>query len=138
MPTQTFKSKIDVWLAIVIAISIGAATFGAFTVMAADPGLWPFAVLMLVCAAGLPLWLMGSTSYTLGDQELLIVSGPFRWRVPIDSITLVKNTKNPLSSPALSLDRIQIDYSRGKSIMISPNNKAQFLTALEARRKALT
>jgi hypothetical protein len=42
-------------------------------------------------------------------------------------------TRSPLSSPALSLDRIRIDYGKGKSVMISPLNKADFLLELQSR-----
>lgn len=60
-----------------------------------------------------------------------------KWQVPIAGITGITPTSNPLSSPALSLDRLRIDYGRGKSLMISPKNKEQFIRDLEARRRAL-
>ncbi|MDO9478112.1 MAG: PH domain-containing protein [Pseudohongiella sp.] len=61
-------------------------------------------------------------------------SGPFKWRVPIKQITSITPTSSPLSSPALSLDRLRIDYGRGESIMISPKNKEQFIQDLNVRR----
>lgn len=39
--------------------------------------------------------------------------------------------------PALSLDRIHIEYSHGKGVMISPQQKEQFMIAPESRRKAV-
>jgi hypothetical protein len=43
-------------------------------------------------------------------------------------------TRNPLSSPALSLDRLHIRYGGSRmGIMISPVNKAVFLQDLAAR-----
>lgn len=91
----------------------------------------------IVLGAGLPVWLMLSTTYTIGESSLLVRSGPFKWQVPIAGITGITPTSNPLSSPALSLDRLRIDYGRGKSLMISPKNKEQFIRDLEARRRAL-
>ena len=58
----------------------------------------------------------------------------FRWRIPLDQIIEVYPTHNPLSSPALSLDRLRINYKRpsGKTwwVMISPKEKEQFLDDL--------
>jgi hypothetical protein len=38
-----------------------------------------------------------------------------------------------LSSPALSLDRLKIDYSDARSIMISPEDRERFLADLKSR-----
>lgn len=137
MPIETFRSKVDWWLAMAIAVSIGAGTYGAFVTATAGPAMLPFTAMFLVGGIVLPAWIVARTEYTLSDRELLVRSGPFRWHVPIGSISRIHNTRNPLSSPALSLDRIHIEYSRGKDIMISPQKKEQFLFALETRRKAV-
>ena len=55
-----------------------------------------------------------------------------RYKVPLAEVTAVRSTRNPLSSPALSLDRLEITYGR-RRIMISPEDKARFLKELEAR-----
>jgi membrane protein YdbS with pleckstrin-like domain len=94
----------------------------------------PVAAMIFFAAAVLPIWLLATTEYTLSDKELLVVSGPFRWSVPIVDITKVEGTRNPLSSPAFSLDRLSIEYARGKSIMISPLQQERFLLSLQARR----
>jgi hypothetical protein len=49
-------------------------------------------------------------------------------------ITAITPTSNPLSSPALSLDRLRIDYGKGRSVMISPRDKQGFLGAMESAR----
>jgi hypothetical protein len=41
-----------------------------------------------------------------------------------------------LTSPAFSLDRLRIEYGRGRWIMISPRDKDGFLRELEVRRSA--
>ncbi len=38
-----------------------------------------------------------------------------------------------LCSPALSLDRLRIEYDRGRSLMISPLEQAKFLRDFSAR-----
>ena len=42
----------------------------------------------------------------------------------------VTETRNPLSSPALSLDRLRIRYGADKHIMVSPDDKTGFLDAI--------
>ena len=73
-------------------------------------------------------------SYEKRSQFVAVSDGPIRWRVRLDSIEEVVPTRNPLSSPALSLDRLRIRYSGSRmGIMISPENKAIFMQDLAAR-----
>jgi hypothetical protein len=93
---------------------------------------------LLVAMAGFVLWVLYTTRYTLTEHDLLVRSGPFRWTVPLDSITEVFPTHNPLSSPACSLDRLHIRYHGSRwGIMISPLDKEGFLEALLARSPGL-
>lgn len=130
------KSKVDAWLVAVLAISIVVSLFGAAIVLAEGSSTsWALGAFIAGIGAGLPIWLLLSTRYTLERDQLLVQSGPFKWRVPVAEITGVAPTSNPLSSPALSLDRLRIDYGRGASLMISPRNKDQFLRDLEVARR---
>jgi hypothetical protein len=55
---------------------------------------------------------------------------------PIADILAVTPTTNPLSAPALSLNRLRVT-SRSASVMISPADRARFVADLEARRARL-
>ncbi|MDY6982470.1 MAG: PH domain-containing protein [Pseudomonadota bacterium] len=99
-------------------------------------GSLPALAIPALLALGLPLWLLFSTGYTLDATELRVKSGPFSWKVPLAGIHSVKPTRNPLSSPALSLDRLKIEHARGW-LMISPADKEGFLRELEALRAQL-
>ena len=89
-------------------------------------------VLTSLMVLGIFYWLLRYTYYEVqpDQQTLRIVSGPFSWRVPVAAISTIKATHNPLSSPALSLDRLQIRYGKHDSVMISPADKAGLLAAL--------
>lgn len=135
---NVYASKIDTWLLLVLAFAVVSCLVvpllalrsqGAVAIASAVP--------TILIGAGLPLWLFLSTSYILTDAALLVQCGPFKWQVPLAEISAVAPTRSPLSSPALSLDRLRIDYSRGKSIMISPREKERFLQDLEQRRNKL-
>ena len=49
----------------------------------------------------------------------------------------IRPTRNPLSSPALSLDRLRIDYGSGRSIMVSPEDKDKFIGDIEDARRSV-
>jgi hypothetical protein len=87
----------------------------------------------LLFPAALPLWLLRTTDYTITDTHLRIRCGPFRWNVPLADVRAVRPTRNPLSSPALSLDRLRIEYSRSLAVMVSPDDKEGFLSELRTR-----
>src|SRR3990167_4315870 len=74
----------------------------------------------------LPLWLVLDTNYTLTADDLLIRSGPFRWRIVLGDVREVSPSHSWISSPALSLDRLSIRYGADRSILVSPREKQRF------------
>lgn len=137
MPT-IYRSKVDIWLFVVLAFAALAALYSAAQTMAAGTtGSILVAVLVALVGVGLPLWLLFSTRYTLEAAYLLAQSGPFKWVVPLADIKSITPSNNPLSSPALSLDRLRIDYGKGRMLLISPRDKEQFLQDVEAARRAV-
>ena len=85
---------------------------------------------LVVLIAVLVPWVFASTYYVVDVRELKVVSGPFRWRIPLRDITRVTPTRAWWSSPALSLDRLCIEYGNGKWILVSPVRREEFLSAL--------
>jgi hypothetical protein len=77
------------------------------------------------------------TRYELHEHELVIRSGVIRYRIPYSDIRAVTPSRNPLSAPAWSLDRLRIDRKRGFAL-ISPQDKDGFLRALAERARQLT
>ena len=136
MKTQTFRSKVDTWIvlilgasALVVVVGVGMATrTGEVSVVAA--------VATVLVAAGIPAWIFATTRYDLSRESLIVRSGPFRWNIPLVDIKSVTPTRNPLSSPAFSLDRLRIEYGQKRAVMISPSDKDAFLRDLETYRRA--
>ncbi len=132
MARKRFRSKIDTWLLVLLVAAL-AIVFVSFFGAVGD-GLPPgillvfFAVVMLV--GGLIVSTLVATHYTIDGDTLIVVSGPMRWRIPIAEIQKVEATKQPWSSPALSLDRLRLHYGNGRRIMISPADKKGFLKAI--------
>jgi hypothetical protein len=88
------------------------------------------------CAVLFALALLGchKMRYEVTSADLIIRSGPFRTRVPLDAIVKVIPTNNPLSAPAPSLDRLEISYRRkdGATVftLIAPQDKEGFVRDL--------
>jgi hypothetical protein len=131
MALTVYPSKVDGWLVAVLVVAVVASVAAGGAAIAADS---PFMLaIVLPFGAVLPLWIAQTTRYTLDDAALNIASGPFRWRVPLRDIRGVTPTRSPLAGPALSLDRLRIDYGRARSILISPEDARGFLNELERR-----
>lgn len=133
---KVYPSKRDGWLVAVIWLSLVVMVASAIGVMTTpDPPSVRLGVSVLMLAlAAFTLWIYGSTHYTLAGAELIIRCGPFRWRVELDSIDEVSPSRNPLSGPAFSLDRLHIKYRGSRmGILISPREKTAFLLDLVSR-----
>jgi purine-cytosine permease-like protein len=132
MAAKRFKSKIDRWIKVLFSVVIITEiwAFGTAAIQAGNPLATTSMILVAIAVVALLIWLMVGTHYTVDRGTLRIVSGPFRWKVAIDQISSVEATKSPLSSPALSLDRIRIRYGEKRRIMISPADKSGFLKAI--------
>ncbi len=135
-----FISKRDSWIVAIIWAGALLSVVGGVAQLSSTASLaLRFALLtLLVSAAAFMLWVLYSTYYTLTDEHLLIRCGPFRYRVPLVEIDIVKPSRNPLSSPAGSLDRLLIKWNEGRErILISPSRKTDFLQELERRCEQL-
>ncbi len=130
-----FTSKVDAWLIAIGPFGGIAAAAVALPLAFQSRATLDLTVLAAVVALTmiLPAWLLLDTNYTLTVDELLIRSGPFRWRIALSEVREVFPTRSWLSSPALSLDRLHIGYGAGRSILVSPREKQRFIDSLRQR-----
>jgi hypothetical protein len=134
---ERFVSKRDGWLVAVLwgasLVDLAVAAWLLTGVRGAPAWVAP-----LLIAAGLfQLHVLYATHYTFEGDTLVVRASFFRWRIPVAAIESVEPTRNPLSSPACSLDRLLLRWS-GRSLMISPADRDAFLQALEQRGAAPT
>jgi len=113
-----------------VASACAVAGAAIALLLAPVPGAAWIAGFMLLVGGALPLWILGGTKYTIAAPMLIVQSGPFRWQIPVAEITRIEPTRNPLSSPALSLDRLRITYGRNRACMVSPRDKDAFIAEL--------
>jgi hypothetical protein len=134
-----FPSRIDRWLVALIAVPLAVSVGASVSALLAHP---PFEAILLivgiqVLVLGFISWTFRSTRYEVTDREVIARSGPFRWRIEIDSIESIQPSRNPLSSPAMSLDRLEIRYANGRRLLISPEDRIGFLEAIVTRAGGL-
>lgn len=128
---MTFQSKTDAWLVIlIVAASIGVLIATVPVIMQSQGAQLYVVIPVMLLAAVLPVWLLMTTRYVVDNEMLRIFCGPFRWKIRLDEIESIKATRNPLSSPALSLDRVMIRYRKRRRVMVSPMDKEKFAAAL--------
>lgn len=136
-----FESKRDLWLILLLRgmpVLILAILGGIWYGQHADwRGPVAGAVILLFAEFFLFEPILRSTYYEIDGDTLRIRSSFVTWRVPIREIRSVTTTRSPASSPALSLDRLRIDYGR-KSILISPADRDRFLAMLRSVNPAIT
>jgi uncharacterized membrane protein YdbT with pleckstrin-like domain len=88
-------------------------------------------VLLIFLLLVLPIYI--ASFYVLEDTALYIRSGLcVNKRILYKDISAINETRNPLASAALSLDRVSIEYS-GKKILVSPKDKQKFIKQLKQR-----
>jgi hypothetical protein len=131
-----FPTKVDRWLAILFASSLGFGLTVSVAAALAEPRSALLSLGAMLGTIGLVALLALPTRYELHAAELVIRSGVIRYRVPYAAITSVAPSHNPLSAPAWSLDRLRIDYGK-RFALISPKDREGFLRELQRRVPAL-
>ena len=97
-------------------------------------GIWAGALAVLFVVV-LYTGLVVPVRYGLGEDRLTVRFGLVRQHIPYHAIRRVQPTRNPLSSPALSLDRLRVESEGSifRTVMISPVRRDEFLDRLAAR-----
>lgn len=132
-PVRWYKSKIDWWLRPVLAVPpIAAAAVMYSSVRSGKPLEIAGGIATVLVVAGVYVGVVFPMRYGIGNGRLDIRFGLCRQQIELGSILEVRPTRNPLSSPALSLDRIEVRYGREsvRTIMISPEHRQRFLADL--------
>jgi membrane protein YdbS with pleckstrin-like domain len=129
---RKYKSKVG--LELVIPIAIILMTTLALMIY---QKLWPGVVLIALVAAFI-IHMFSTTYYVVADNNLTIKCGfLFNQTIPIQIITKISETRNPLSSPAVSIDRLEIKYNKYSTVLVSPAEKTDFIQTLLAINPAI-
>ena len=123
---SVYKSKIGLELVIPLVLVLGTVLFLSTSEKPSWLGLAILSPVILFIVH------MFMTTYYLIKGNTLIVKSGFLFNKNIDILTIKKisETNNPLSSPATSMDRIEITFGKNQSVIISPKNKREFINEI--------
>ncbi|MBN1116468.1 MAG: PH domain-containing protein [Bacteroidales bacterium] len=115
---------------VIIFVSIGIPLISDETVGASTfiPGL-----VVAILISGFFLWFWLNTKYIIVDQFIKVIWGPFRWKINITDIKLIRLNQETFAGivkPTLSWRCMEIRYKKYKSISISPVDEKKFLDYL--------
>ena len=138
-----FKGKVDWWMHLVFIMLAMLTVVGILMLFS---GMLVTGIIISVISAPimvilLPAWF--NTYYEIKDGILKTRCGVIKYDdIDISRIVSVASTKNPISAPALSLDRLEISY-RWKSaavidhIVIAPADKQGFIDELQRQNSEI-
>ena len=79
----------------------------------------------------LSLWLWNSTSYEIGNSQLLVKSWVFRRKANVGDIAKVRKTRNLQASYALASDRLEVVEKNKTKYYVSPKDVGSFIAELK-------
>jgi Bacterial PH domain len=130
---RTYRSRVDGKIALVAGLAVVVLVVAGATLPDRTHAPAPaMHVVALFCLA-VCVWTLLGTYYVIDATSLIVRSGPFHWIVPLREIRSVRPTRDVRSGPALSFDRLRIEYGDGRVLLISPREKAEFLADLARR-----
>lgn len=123
---KLFKSKIGLELVIPLFLLFGTVLF----LNVKDNTSWLGLAILLPVIVFI-VYLFINTNYTIEGNSLIVKSGfIINKTIDIKQIKKISETYDPISSPATSLDRLDIVYGHSKHIIISPKLKKEFIETI--------
>lgn len=122
-----FRAGRDVWIGGVLWGSIALMVWSVTRMIKdGDP-------VGTIIVSGLILLLLSiwfRTSYEIREGRLFITSGPYYKSIPIDRITSVRKTKNPFTSPSLTIWKLEIQFGTHGVVSVGPEDRDELILAL--------
>jgi len=120
-----YPSKLGIGITLFVVLILGTTSS-----LMISQKIW-IGLLINISVAVFFIYLYLNTDYCIDGKNLIIRSGFLvRYIILIKSISNISETHNPISSPAFSLDRLEIIYNNNENILISPKEKYAFIEQL--------
>ncbi len=128
---KVYKSKIGLELLVPLLGILGMAAYRVIS--AAD---W-LGMLIISLAMAFSGYVLLTISYRITGTTLIVKCGVLiHETIEIGDITQLRQTYNPTSAPAASLNRLEITHSKG-FVLVSPKDKQTFISDLLAINPAI-
>ena len=130
---RIFYSKVDWWYYVLIAV-MGVWMVYLFWIKEI------IVAFIFMAITSFMIRMLTSIRYIVTSDDMLVIEYGLQFlkpvRIPLSDIVRIERKFNPISSPALSLDRIEVYFRTGKlvtSVCISPQNQEDMVKALQKR-----
>lgn len=121
---KTHQSKIDKIYWVILLFFVVMAVYGIIIQV------WLMAIISTISSAYFCL-IFFTMRYVIDDEYLLIRTKFFpSQKVALQDIRKIEESNSILAAPAFSFDRLEILYNKYDSILVSPENKEQFIADL--------
>ena len=135
---QKFHTKIDWWILGFLIAMTGLLIQLLYTMYAKGTMVeYPEHTAVYILTIAVIWWPVFNTRYIIENEALIIHSLFLKWHIPLANIQNISKTNNSISSPALSLDRLKIEYMKDgkiKQVLVSPRDQQAFRQAVEVGR----
>jgi membrane protein YdbS with pleckstrin-like domain len=128
-----YRSQVDWWILFFLLLPpLAAGSIIVQAIMLANGKGLLAGLLVLGFVSAVYAGLIFPMRYRIEPSELVVQSGRLRKRISLTAIEAVDSSRNPLSAPAMSLNRLRIKFGPGvfQSVLISPVDREEFLDQL--------
>lgn len=135
---KVYRSKISLFLLLIMIAATLAPVFPLLFKPQLSTTSYIVMVLSFIFCLIIVVPTFSQTYYSIEDNALHIKSGfLYNRTIHIQAIRKIEETRNIVSSPALSMDRLEIIYNKFDSIIVSPQDKESFIQDLLAINPAI-
>jgi hypothetical protein len=135
---QKFHSKIDWWVLGFLIAMTGLLVQLLFTMYVKGTMVeYPEHTTVYILTIAVIWWPAFNTRYIIQDGTLIIHCLFLTWNIPLADIQKITPSHDSIASPALSLDRLKIEYIKegeDKQILVSPRNRQAFIDAVKTKQ----
>ncbi|MBC7658164.1 MAG: PH domain-containing protein [Chitinophagaceae bacterium] len=133
---KRFDSAKDSWLMFLLSGVVLVSFYIGASSLREDNGAFWASASASIAAGLLCLWIMSATYYQIEGEQLLVKSGPFKYRIKIADIVSLRDSRSIISSPALSFKRVRVEHKKG-NLLISPKDRRAFVELLHGLNNAI-
>lgn len=125
---QQFRSSISIIIAVPITLLF---LFNIYNVLIESNQVTLGWVVLWIFIFGFTILILFGIRYVVTETHIIIKMGPFTFlKLAIEALLSINRSYNPISSPAGSLRRMQLNFTDGV-ILISPRNENKFIHAIK-------
>lgn len=132
---QKFRSKKEWWVLAFLVCMTGLLVQLLVTMQAkGNISAYPIHAATYIITIFIIWWPIFNTRYVVDKEYLTIHCMFLTWKIKRTDIQSISATNNSIASPALSLDRLKIDYvkdGKTKFVLVSPKDQKAFYQALD-------